>query len=58
MTDEQLLREALEAVEGITKRYCSLANSGDCGFWEPEDVQEVKQARAAITKLEARLLRE
>jgi hypothetical protein len=36
------------ALTSITNRYCDLAESGDCGFWDPEDEDEVKQARAAI----------
>ena len=37
-----------EALEEITNYYCRLVNSGDCGFWNPEDDEEVKAARAAL----------
>lgn len=42
--------ELLEALEGMTERYTELANSGDCGFWDCENENEVKAARAAIKK--------
>jgi len=40
-----MLREALES---ITARYVDLASSGDCGFWDCEQEDVVKQARAAL----------
>jgi hypothetical protein len=40
-----VLREALES---ITARYVDLASSGDCGFWDCEQEDVVKQARAAL----------
>jgi hypothetical protein len=43
----------LAALKAITKRYVDLAGSGDCGFWDPENEPEVKQARAAIAAAEA-----
>ena len=42
--------ELLEALEGITKHYVDLVNSGDCGFWNPEEKLFVMDARAAIRK--------
>ncbi len=39
------LRDALVA---ILDRYVGLANSGDAGFWNPEDEEEVIAARAAL----------
>lgn len=39
------LREALTA---LTSRYAELINSGDCGNWDPEEEDEMKQARAAL----------
>ena len=38
-----------EALESITARYVDLASSGDCGFWDCEQEDVVKQARAAVT---------
>jgi len=38
----------VDALEAILNRYVGLANSGDCGFWNPEDEEEVKGARAAL----------
>ena len=38
----------LEALEGMLKTHCELVNSGDCGFWEVEEEEEVIQAREAI----------
>ena len=37
-----------KALQDILKRYVDLANSGDCGFWDPEKEDEVIQARAAL----------
>jgi hypothetical protein len=36
------------ALKVITEHYVRLANSGDAGFWEPEDETQVKMARAAL----------
>ena len=38
----------LAALEGMLKTHCELVNSGDCGFWEVEEEEEVIQAREAI----------
>jgi outer membrane protein TolC len=39
------LREALAA---LLDRYTRLVNSGDAGFWDPEEEDEVKLARQAL----------
>lgn len=36
------------ALEALLKRYLSLVNSGNCGFWDPEKEDEVIQARVAL----------
>lgn len=36
------------ALTGLLDRYCDLVNSGDCGFWNPEDEKSVKAARRAL----------
>ena len=41
MSTRQALRELLT-------RYVDMVNSGDCGFWNPEDEDCVKAARAAL----------
>ena len=38
----------LAALKDMTERYASLVNSGDAGNWDPEDEDEVRQARFAI----------
>lgn len=38
----------LGALIEITEHYVSMADSGDCGFWDAEKEDEVKHARAAI----------
>ena len=38
-----------EALEGLLNRYVGLVNSGDAGFWNPEEEDEVKAARAALS---------
>lgn len=47
--DIEQLRTALSALLG---RHCDLVNSGDCGFWNPEEEGEVILARSALTATE------
>ena len=42
--------ELLEALEASTAWIVELAASGDAGFWDGEDMDEVIAARAAIAK--------
>ena len=42
--------DLIAALVGITDLYVRLADSGDCGFWNPEGVIEVISARAALAK--------
>lgn len=42
--------ELLAALMKFTEDYVEMVNSGDCGFWEPENEDKVKAARAAIAK--------
>lgn len=42
--------ETIKALEALLAMYAKLANSGDCGNWDPEDEPEVRAARAAIDK--------
>lgn len=44
----------LAALKGLTAHYAELANSGDCGFWNPEEEPEVEAARAAIRLAEGK----
>lgn len=46
--DNKVLREALEMT---LHKYVDLANSGDCGFWDPETEDHVKEARQALEKV-------
>ena len=39
------------ALIGMTERYCDLVNSGDAGFWNPEEEPEVIAARAALVTI-------
>jgi len=36
------------ALRGLTEHYVAMVNSGDCGFWNPEEEPEVIAARAAL----------
>jgi len=45
IAERDRMRAALSAV---TKLYCDIANSGDAGFWNPEQVPEIMEARAAL----------
>jgi uncharacterized Zn finger protein (UPF0148 family) len=38
-----------EALTALLDRYTELVNSGDAGFWDPEEEDEVKLARQALT---------
>jgi hypothetical protein len=42
------------ALNGLLDRYVQLISSGDCGFWNPEEEDVVKEARAALADDEAR----
>lgn len=42
--------DLLEALKDVTELYVSLVNSGDAGFWNPEEQKEIQAARAAIAK--------
>lgn len=42
--------DLLAALQACLKWHVDLVNSGDAGFWNPEDDDCVKQARAAISK--------
>lgn len=39
-----------EALDKFVEHYVGMINSGDCGFWNPEDEDFVKAARAALAK--------
>lgn len=45
---EAALERARAALTTMLNRYVDMVNSGDCGFWNPEDEDCVKQARAAL----------
>lgn len=40
----------LEALQGLLDHYAQLVNSGDCGFWNIENENEVIASRAAIAE--------
>jgi hypothetical protein len=46
-----VLRNALQR---MVDRYVSLVNSGDCGFWNPEDESDVIAARNALAQSRGR----
>lgn len=39
-----------DALATMLERYVSLVNCGDCGNWDPETEDEVKSARAALSR--------
>lgn len=45
--------ELIAALRAITDHYVTLINSGDYGFWNPEEEAEVIAARAALAKAES-----
>lgn len=42
--------DMLEALEALLAHYIVIADSGDCGFWEPRKEPVVIAAQAAISK--------
>jgi hypothetical protein len=42
--------ELLTALDGLLKRYVGLVESGDAGFWDAEEEEEVILARKVIAK--------
>lgn len=48
MSAQSQLTAAKQALGDLLVRYLSLANSGDCGFWDPEEEMEVRQARGIL----------
>ena len=46
----QRIKRLEEALEGTLKWIVDLADSGDAGFWNPEEQSVIMQARAALEK--------
>ena len=44
-----------EALEGTVKCFVDLADSGDAGFWNPDEQSVIIAARAALEAKEAKL---
>ena len=42
--------EMIDALIDLTKEYKELVDSGDCGFWEPENVDAFQKAKEALKK--------
>jgi hypothetical protein len=55
MTKDEALRMALEALELNNDEWKSLADSGDCGYWNAEDQDHYKQTNEAITAIKQAL---
>ena len=51
MTTDRALDLALEALELNNNKWKSLADSGDCGYWNAEDQDHYKQTNEAITAI-------
>ena len=47
---EDRIKRLEEAIEGTIKWIVDLANSGDSGFWNPEEQSVIIAARAALNK--------
>ena len=48
--NEALRNELVEALELFVSEYTDLVNSGDAGFWDPEEENKVVKARAVLKK--------
>jgi hypothetical protein len=46
---DKRIAELEAALQLMLDHYLSLANCGDCGFWDPEKEEEVIAARKALT---------
>ena len=46
---DKRIAELEAALQMMLDHYLSLANCGDCGFWDPEKEKEVIAARKALT---------
>lgn len=44
--------ELLAVLKVFVSEYVELVNSGDCGFWDPENETKVRRARAVIAAAE------
>ena len=44
------IKRLTAALSDLLKRYVALANSGDCGFWNPEIEKVVIAARQELAK--------
>jgi hypothetical protein len=51
----QRIKRLEEALEGTVKWIVDLADSGDAGFWNPEEQSVIIAARAALQAKEAKL---
>lgn len=47
---QKRVEELEKASVGLLKAWCDLVNSGDSGFWNPEEDKEVIAMRAALKK--------
>lgn len=55
--DARLIASAPElygALKVFVDEYVAMVNSGDCGFWNPEEEEKVRAARAALAKAEGK----
>jgi hypothetical protein len=55
MSKDEALKQALEALELNNDEWKSLADSGDCGYWNAEDQDHYKQTNKAITAIKQAL---
>jgi archaellum component FlaC len=54
-TANQRIKRLEEALEGTVKCFVDLADSGDAGFWNPEEQSVIIAARAALEAKEDKL---
>jgi uncharacterized cysteine cluster protein YcgN (CxxCxxCC family) len=55
MTKDEALKLALEALELNNDEWKSLADSGDCGYWNAEDQDHYKQTNKTINAIKQAL---
>jgi hypothetical protein len=46
-----IFKEYETVLSALLESYVQLGNSGDCGFWDPEELPEVIAARKLLVRL-------
>lgn len=50
-TERKKVERLVWALSDVTELYCKLINSGDAGFWNPEDDEAIKKAIELLSEI-------